>query len=621
MTRSPRNPGQLLSKLTRKRLLELARTLELGLSPRSRKAEILTALDSRSREAAELFDLLKDPELARVCRSVGLDGSGSRAEQLARLLELASSPPPEPVESRGPMKPVKPMPVEFRPVERAFAGPPLGPQETSSSDRLDKEQLKAHLWEAANILRGTVDSSDFRQYIFALLFYKRLSDVWEEELEMHGLAASGDGVDHRFQLPRRLLWNEVCGSTGPGVGARLNAAFAALERANPRLEGLFQEVNFAHRERFPDTTLERLLRHFEIHRLRNADVRPDMLGDAYEFLIAQFANDAGKKGGEFYTPKQVVRLLVECLDPTPGESVYDPTCGSGGMLLEAAEYVREYYQEDPSSLLLFGQERNLNTWCICRMNLLLHSIDFASVLRGDTLRSPGHLDSEGRLRTFDVVIANPPFSLKRWGHELWKAGDPFGRDVYGCPPPSYGDMAFLQHMLASLGPRGRAGVVLPHGALFRSHTERAIRRGLLEDDLVDSIISLPRNLFYGTSIPACIWILSKAKPESRKGRVLFVDGSREMLPGRNQNELSDNHVERLRDAYRTFSEEDGFSRVVEVSEIAANDYTLHLPFYVMPPEEEDEAEREDVERALTLLEEQQRQRNLEVEALFQEMGL
>ncbi|MCP3964670.1 MAG: SAM-dependent DNA methyltransferase [bacterium] len=456
------------------------------------------------------------------------------------------------------------------------------------SAQLSAHQLESHLWESANILRGKIDSSDFKHYIFGLLFYKRLCDVWEEEfeerLERYGdPARAADPTEHRFHLPPHAAWKAVRRHRRD-IGRHLNAAFRAIEQTNLSLAGVFQDVGFDNRERFPDATLELLLRHFEKHRLRNADVEADMLGNAYEYLIAQFADDAGKKGGEFYTPKQVVRLLVECLDPREGMSIYDPACGSGGMLLEAVHFLRRQGKE-PSSLELYGQEMNLNTWAICQMNLFLHDIDEAQVVRGDTLRHPKHV-VRGRLNTFDRVLANPPFSLKNWGHEDWHRGDAFGRDVYGCPPRSYGDLAFVQHMLASLGARGMLGVVVPHGILFRRGVEEQIRRGLVEDDLVEAILGLAPNLFYGTGISACVLIINRRKRASRRGRVLFVQGLAQVEEGKNQNYLADANVARLVGAFRTFEDEERFARVVDLDEIRDNDHNLNISRYVTNVEPE-----------------------------------
>ncbi len=278
--------------------------------------------------------------------------------------------------------------------------------ETHIVSTLTLSQLENHLWRAADILRGSIDSGDYKHYIFGLLFFKRLSDVWEEEYEerlarYHDADLAADPDEHRFDIPKGHFWKDVRKHT-TDIGTHLNAAFRAIEDANMKLRGVFQDVDFNNKERFPDAMLEKLLQHFETYRLRNSDVEPDVLGQAYEYLIAQFADDAGKKGGEFYTPKMVVRLIVECLKPEEGMSIYDPTCGSGGMLLEAVHHL-ERQGKNPKSLSLFGQERNLNTWAICQMNLFLHDIDDAQVARGDTLLEPKHLtgDSVKAIRTFD----------------------------------------------------------------------------------------------------------------------------------------------------------------------------------------------------------------------------
>ena len=465
-----------------------------------------------------------------------------------------------------------------------FAGSPRrSSRQLRSQPQMSLNQLESHLWEAANILRGKIDSSDFKNYIFGLLFFKRLCDVWDEEfaerLEHYGdPERAAEPTGHRFHLPAHAAWQAVR-QHKQDIGRHLNVAFLAIEESNPRLTGVFQDVNFDNRERFPDATLELLLDHFEKHRLRNADVEPDMLGNAYEYLIAQFADDAGKKGGEFYTPKQVVRLIVECLEPKAGMSIYDPACGSGGMLLEAVRFL-DRHGANPDSLELCGQEMNLNTWAICQMNLFLHDIDEAQVARGDTLRHPKHVGRNRQLRVFDRVLANPPFSLKNWGFEEWRAGDPFGRDVYGCPPRTYGDLAFVQHMLASLDETGMLGVVAPHGILFRRGTEETIRKGLIEDDLVEAILGLPPNLFYGTGISACVLIINRNKPRARKERVLFVQGVDERTEGKNQNYLSDENVDRLVNAFKTFGDQKRFARVVGIDEIRDNAYNLNISRYV-----------------------------------------
>lgn len=457
--------------------------------------------------------------------------------------------------------------------------------------KMTQQQLESHLWGAANILRGKIDSSDYKHYIFGLLFYKRICDVWEEEFEdrmsvFKDEELAKDPDEHRFNIPDSYFWNDIR-KVSTNIGEHLNSAFHAIEDANLRLKGIFQDVDFNNKERFPDATLELLMQHFDKYRLRQCDVEPDMLGNSYEYLIAKFADDAGKKGGEFYTPKMVVKLIVECLQPEEGQNIYDPTCGSGGMLLECFHYL-ERQNKNPKSLSLFGQEMNLNTWAICKMNLFLHDIDDAFIERGDTLRDPKHLISEESkaIKTFDRVIANPPFSLKSWGYEVWKNGDPFARDKYGCPPQSYGDLAFVQHMAASLNQKGKLGVVLPHGILFRGGAEGKIRTGLLKDDRIEAVIGLASNLFYGTGIPACVLVINNEKPAEKRNKVLIVNGADEYLEGKNQNSLAEENIKRLADAYLEFKDRERFCRVVDISEIEENDYNLNIARYVQITEAE-----------------------------------
>jgi len=585
--------GQVLTKLVRRRLLEVAAELEVGLPTARSKQEVIAALAALPAEDHErIFKLLTANELRVLCRAAKLDDSGREERLRDRLL--------------GREERVKALPQRR---SRDASVPSSLPMQRDLEHHGEQKQkaLQRHLWQAANLLRGTIDSSDYRPFILGLLFYKRLSDVWEEEFEARFLETgdeclAADPREHRFQIPRKLLWPEVCGRRQKGLGLRLNTAFQAIEKANSRLRGLFHDVDFTHQERFPDANLERLVRHFEKIRLRRSDVKADMLGGVYLYLISKFADDAGKKGGEYFSPREVAQLLVECLKPCGEMTVYDPACGSGGMLLEAVAYAKNVLQEDPPRLRLYGQERNLTTCNICQINFLLHDIDDASVKRGDTLRSPQHLNPDGSLKQYDRVLANPPFSLKEWGEEFWRDGDPFGRDVYGCPPPTFGDFAFLQHMLASLNPTGMLGVVLPNGVLFRGGTEGRIRRGMLEDDLIEAVISLASNLFYGTGIPACILILNRAKPAARRGKVLFVRGAEEFRPGKNQNTLSQANVERLRDAFKNFVDEEHFSRVVHLEEIANKEYSLSLPRYIPDAVEEREEDVSEILREMLDLE-------------------
>lgn len=454
--------------------------------------------------------------------------------------------------------------------------------------KLTQAELERHLWGAADILRGTVDAGDYKQYIFGLLFYKRLCDVWDEEFEKL-LAETGDREEaadpdeHRFHIPPEHRWDAVR-KQSTQIGQRLNNALAAIEDANLRLRGVFGDVDFANQDRFTDALLEKLLSHFEIHRLRNADVPADMLGDAYLYLIKMFAEGAGKKGGEFYTPRSIVRLMVEIIEPRPGMSIYDPTCGSAGMLLEAVQYVKDR-GEDSRSLSLYGQEKNFGTWGIAQINLFLHDVDDAFIAKGDTILSPKRYDAKARefiegIGAYDRVLANPPFSEKVWGYEVWQNGDPFGRDEYGCPPKGYGDLAFVQHMLASLKDGGMLAVVVPHGVLFRGGAEGRIREAMLNADVIEAVVGLAGNLFYGAGIPAALLICRKAKPQDRRGKVLIVNGDATYQPGKAQNFLTDAHVSLLADTVHAFADVDKLARVVPVEEIAANGHNLNISRYV-----------------------------------------
>jgi type I restriction enzyme M protein len=453
---------------------------------------------------------------------------------------------------------------------------------------LSQQELERHLWGAADILRGTVDAGDYKQYIFGLLFYKRLCDVWDEEFEFL-LAETGDRDEaadpdeHRFHIPAEHRWDQVR-KQSTQIGQRLNNSFAAIEDANLRLRGVFGAVDFANQERFPDAVLEKLLSHFEKIGLRNAEVPADVLGDAYLYLITMFAEGAGKKGGEFYTPRQVVRLIVECLDPQPGMSIYDPTCGSAGMLLESVQHLKDR-GENPRSLSLYGQEKNLGTWAIAEINLFLHDIDDAFIAKGDTILSPKRYDPKAQefvagVGAYDRVMANPPFSEKVWGYEVWSNGDPFGRDYYGCPPRGYGDLAFVQHMIASLKEDGILGVVMAHGVLFRGGAEGRIREAMLKADLVEAVIGLASNLFYGAGIPTAILVIRKSKPETRKGKVLVINGDATFQLGKAQNFLTDENLRTLTDAFHAFTDVDKLARVVLAEEIEANGFNLNISRYV-----------------------------------------
>jgi type I restriction enzyme M protein len=446
--------------------------------------------------------------------------------------------------------------------------------------------LEGHLWEAANILRGPVDAADFKTYVFPLLFFKRISDVFDEEYAA-ALAESGGDEEYalfpqnyRFQIPKGCHWSDVRVVT-TNVGQALQRAMRGIEKANPEtLYGIFGDAAWSNKDRLPDSLLRDLVEHFSSIALGNYAAQADILGQSYEYLIKKFADLTNKKAGEFYTPRSVVRLMVNILDPKEGESIYDPACGTGGMLLEAVHHVR-LNQGDDRTLWgrLFAQEKNLTTSAIARMNLFLHGASDFQVVRGDTLRQPAFFSGDN-LATFDCVIANPPFSLEKWGEEVW-ASDPYGRNFAGMPPAKSGDYAWVQHMIKSMAPAsGRMAVVLPHGALFRMGKEGEIRQKILQMDLLEAVIGLGPNLFYGTGLAACILVCRQRKKKDRKQRILILDASREFKTGRAQNELLPEHVKRIYSWYRDYQDVGGIARVVTLDEIAANDHNLNIPRYI-----------------------------------------
>ncbi len=509
---------------------------------------------------------------------------------------------------------------------------------TETVEKISLEELKTWLWGSANIMRGTVDSSDFKNYIFGLLFLKRLSDVFDERVEAvmeeegcsseEAMALIQEDNPEQF-VPVYARWNKLIERT-ENIGEYIDEAFAEIEHQNPSLEKVLTAIQFGDKEKLSNELLTRLLRHFNQHKLGNKNLyKADLLGDAYEYLIGKFADDAGKKGGEFYTPHEVVELIVKLIDPQPGHEIYDLTCGCGGMLVESARHIKENYENGTimgkPNCKLYGQEKNLGTWAIAKLNMFLHNLD-GDIKRGDTLVNPLHKDGEG-LQTFDRVIANPPFSQSKWwellelngGKIIGKNGkernvkystdlkDPFGRFSLGVAPRKYADFAFIQHMIASTKDNGRVGVVVPHGVLFRDKDEHKIRKGLVvgneevKGDLIEGVVGLPPALFFNTGIAAAVLIINKDKPAALKNKVIFVDASAEFGEGKAMNYLREGDIKRITTEYSKAKQTlidageqtedklselldsvavDRYLRVVDTAEIKQNDFSLNISRYI-----------------------------------------
>ena len=451
--------------------------------------------------------------------------------------------------------------------------------------RISQQQLESYLWGAATLLRGTIDAGDYKQLIFPLLFYKRLCDVFDEEVRT-ALAESGGDKDfamfpenHRFQAPADAHWQQIR-QTPKNVGQTIQSAMRAIETANPdKLYGIFGDAQWTNKDRLSDTMLRDLVEHFSTLELTIANLPEDELGNGYEYLIKKFADDSGHTAAEFYTNRTVVHLMTEMLQPQPGESIYDPTCGTGGMLLSCVTHLRRQKKEW-RNVRLYGQERNLMTSSIARMNCFLHGIEDFQIARGDTLSEPKLVQGD-RLMQFDVILANPPYSIKQWDRAAF-ASDPWGRNLYGTPPQGRADYAFWQHIQCSLAPKtGRCAILFPHGVLFRQE-EAEMRRKLIEADAIECVLGLGPNLFYNSPMEACVVICRTAKPKARKGKILFINAINEVTRERAQSFLTDDHIERIVKAYGQFKDEPAFTRVATLDEIRAKNGNLSIPLYIAP---------------------------------------
>jgi len=466
------------------------------------------------------------------------------------------------------------------------------PSLTDDEGKMNLTQLKQFLWRSADILRGKIDSSDYKKYIFGLLFYKRISDSWDEEYkkvleEYHDEEIAKSDHNHRFQVPKDCRW-EVIQKQAEGIGQKLNEIFDKLTHANsPKLDKIFDDLDFANKDKFPNETLQRLINHFSQHNFGDNYISSDLLGDAYEYLIEQFAADAGKKGGEFYTPREVERVIINILKPHEKDHIYDMAVGSGGFLLEAYHHLKnEAGEKKARSLYLYGQEINIGTYAIAKINMFLHGLDSADIVRGDTLADPKFLNPDGSLKTFDICVANPPYSISEWEYEIFKH-DKYGRVAgYEMPPAKKADYAFVLHMVKSMNENGRAGIVLPHGVLFRSGAEGRIREQLIKNDLIEAIIALPAKLFYGTGIPAAIVIFNKNKPEAHKNKILIIDAEKDYEEGKNQNRLRKVDIQKIVSAFESYRDIEKFARVIDIKELEENEYNLNVRRFVESGEDE-----------------------------------
>lgn len=448
---------------------------------------------------------------------------------------------------------------------------------------MTQQELEKYLWGAATALRGTIDAGDYKQYIFPLLFFKRISDVWDEEFANAMAESDGDleyasfAENHHFQVPEGAHWKDVREVT-TNVGMAIQDAMRAIEQANPEmLYGIFGDASWTNKDRLSDEMLNNLVEHFSRQKLTLSNVPDDKLGNAYEYLIKQFADDSGHTAAEFYTNRTVVKLMTMIMDPQPGESVYDPTCGSGGLLLNCALHLKEEGKEY-RTLKLYGQEINLITSAIARMNMFMHGIEEFSVVRGNTLSNPAFLEND-ELKKFNVILANPPYSIKSWDRKAFDS-DPYGRNIWGTPPQGCADYAFQQHIQKSLdGENGRSITLWPHGILFRD-SEASMRRKMIEEDLVECVIGLGPNLFYNSPMEACLLVTKTNKEPSKKGKILFINAVKEVRQDKSIAFLEEQHTQRIFDAYNAFKDQAGFAKLVDVSETLEHNASLNVSLFV-----------------------------------------
>lgn len=460
-------------------------------------------------------------------------------------------------------------------------------------EQISLDELKSFLWGAATRLRGQIDAAGYKEYIFPLLFFKRISDVYDEQFK--GFVHEG-GIEYAhmqaeelaIRIPDGAHWNDVREVT-ENVGQKLVEAFIAIEQANPgeeadgRIVGGLDSIfgpkdGWTNKAKMPDHIITSLIEDFSQYNLNLSSCPADEMGQAYEYLVGKFADDAGNTAQEFYTNRTVVTLMAEILQPKPNESIYDPTCGSGGMLVKCLDYLRQ--KDQPwQGVKVFGQEINALTAAIARMNLYLNGVEDFSIVREDTLAHPAFVDGS-KLRQFNVVLANPPYSIKTWNRDAFMR-DKWGRNFLGTPPQGRADYAFIQHIIASMDEQnGRCAILLPHGVLGRDE-EKDIRSKLVETDVVECIIGIGRNLFYNSPMEACIIICRANKEADKKGKILFIDAKDKVTRKNAESSLEPQHIREIADAYKAYADIDGFAKVIDISTIQANENMLAIPLYVL----------------------------------------
>jgi len=450
------------------------------------------------------------------------------------------------------------------------------------NELLSQKEIESYLWGGATLLRGLIDASDYKQYIFPLLFFKRLSDVWDEDYreafeetcdENYAAATAND----RFQIPDGAHWKSVRAASR-NIGRALLNAFQAIEAANSeRLQGVFGNAPWTDKAQMPDETLKNLIEHFSKHTLSLDEVPEDELGNGYEYLIKQFADDSGHTAQEFYTNRTLVHLMAQMLKPKAGESIYDPTCGTGGMLISCLAEVRRR-GGDTRTIGLYGQELINITAAIARMNLVLHGVADFKIVSGNTLSDPAFVEHD-HLKTFDVVLANPPYSIKKWNRGAWES-DAWGRNFLGTPPQGRADYAFFQHILRSMDSKaGRCAILFPHGVLFRNE-EAQMRRKLIELDLVECVLGLGPGLFYNSPMEACVLVCRSKKSAKRAGAILFINAVDDVARERAQSFLKPEHQSKILDAYERFKDLPGFAAVASTDDVLAKDGNLSIARYV-----------------------------------------